>query len=401
MAKEKYTTILDYGSSKIRAGVFDTENPQIKFFIDEKCKNNFKLKSLIFEDPDNKIDKVIKNLEKKLNYHLNEINLMIDTVDFILIDAGLKKNFNNRLVQLKDIKNLLHDLNLQIKNNNPNMKILHFIVTKVIIDKKELSTFPEENLNCNELIFEAKFICLPSFIYNELIEHFKKKFISINKVYCSSYIKSFYYKEFFENYDYKFFLDIGFEKTCLTIYYKNKLNLIKYLPAGGNHLTKDISKVLNLSYEEAEKLKKNFYKLETTFSNLNNENKDVNISNLIEVSTNKSIPVDILKKIIFARIDEIIDIIFDQINHEGLKKSSNRTILVFTGEGSKILNKNSIILSKKFDYFKEINFFEENTTAVCESGYKFNTIDNPQEVYLVPKKIRKSGFFEKFFYFFR
>ena len=39
MDKEKYETILDYGSSKIRAGVIDIDNPQTKFFIDENCKN--------------------------------------------------------------------------------------------------------------------------------------------------------------------------------------------------------------------------------------------------------------------------------------------------------------------------------------------------------------------------
>ena len=401
MDKEKYETILDYGSSKIRAGVIDIDNPQTKFFIDENCKNSFKIKNLKFEDPDKKIHKVIKNLEKKLNYHLNDINLMIDTADFTLIDVGLKKNFNNRIVLLNDIKNLLHELNSLIKNSYPTMKILHFIITKINVDKKELSAFPEENLNCNELIFEAKFICLHNFIYNELINQFKNKFISIKKIYCSSYVKSFFYKEYFKNYNYKFFLDIGFEKTCLTIYNNDKLNLIKYLPIGGNHITKDISKILNISNEEAEKIKKNLYKLGITFSNTNHEIKDVNISKLFSNSIVKNIPVDILKKIIFARIDEIINMIFHGINHEGLLKNNNKSILVFTGEGSKILNKNSIALYERFDCFKEINFFEENTTLVCESGYNFKLINNPQEIYLVPKKLKKSGFFERFFYFFK
>ena len=141
MVKDKYETVLDYGSSKIRAGVIDTENSLAKFFIEEDCKNSFVIKNLKFKDPEKKIYKVIKYLEKKLNYHLNDINLMVDSSDFITIDVCLKKNFNNRLVHLNDIKNLLQELNLLIKNNYQNTKILHFIITKINIDKKELLTF--------------------------------------------------------------------------------------------------------------------------------------------------------------------------------------------------------------------------------------------------------------------
>ena len=138
-----------------------------------------------------------------------------------------------------------------------------------------------------------------------------------------------------------------------------------------------------------------------TFSTINVENKDTDISNLFINSINKNISVDLLKKIIFSRIDEIINLIFDQIHHEELVERKNKSVLVFTGEGSKILNKKLISLIERFDCFKEINFFEESTALVCESGYNFELNYNPQEISLVPKKLKKTGFFEKFFYFFK
>jgi len=70
------------------------------------------------------------------------------------------------------------------------------------------------------------------------------------------------------------------------------------------------------------------------------------------------------------------------------------------GEGSKILNKNSIYLEEKFDFFKEISFFEENTLLICDSGFKFKTSKNFQEVSFLPKKPKNVGFFEKIFHFF-
>ena len=81
-------------------------------------------------------------------------------------------------------------------------------------------------------------------------------------------------------------------------------------------------------------------------------------------------------------------------------QNNDSCILIFIGEGSKILNKNSIYLEEKFDFFNEISFFEENTTLICDSGFNFNQLEKSQEVSFLPKKPKNKGFFEKFFHFF-
>ncbi len=396
MSKERFETILDYGFSKLRIGSFDNDNPNNKFFLDEECQNNFS-----FENSSEKIHKLIKKLEKNQNTHLNDVNIMIDTPDFFCVDIGLKKNFNNRLVKSNDIKHLLDITNSLIKNNYSNIKIIHFIITKVIIDKKEFETFPEKDFYCYELIFEAKFICLPDKIFDELFEKLKTKYLSIKKIYCTSYVKSFCFKDLFESYQNKFFLDIGYEKSCLVIYKKNKLKLIKYLQLGSNHITKDISKIFKISLNDAEEIKKSLSNLNLTFSDAKNEENGNKNQNSPSIVLDNKIQFDLLKNVVFARIDEIINLIFKNINDLDFIESSNDSILVFTGEGSKILNKNSITLNSKFNNFKELNFFNENTTLVCDSGYKFIFIDKPNEVTLVPKRSDKYGFFEKMFNFFK
>ena len=374
MDKEKFETFLDFGSSKIRIGVFDNEYTNNVFFSDEICKNNFRTEKFALNDSDNKINKLIKNLEKKTNTHLSKINLFFDTPDFLVINIASKRKFEGRTISHKDIKYLLQDLNLLIKNSYSNLKIVHLVVTKIIIDAEEYISFPND-VNCDELILETMFICLPNSIIQQITEKFKKKFISIKKIYCSSYLKSFYYKESFNNYDKKFFLDIGYEKSSLSIYDKNKLILIKFLSLGGNNITKDISKILKISEKEAEDLKIDFSK-----------------NNPI-----KNFSRDFLKKIIFARIDEIINLIFKTINFNELTYKKEKSILVFVGEGSKILDKKSIYLSENFEYFDDINFIEETTSLICDSGRKFNTIKNPHEINIIAKKQRKFGFFEKIF----
>ena len=77
-----------------------------------------------------------------------------------------------------------------------------------------------------------------------------------------------------------------------------------------------------------------------------------------------------------------------------------KSFLIFIGEGSKILNKNSIYLEEKFEFFNEISFFEESATSICESGVNFIQSSKSQEVNFLPKKPKNKGFFEKFFHFF-
>jgi hypothetical protein len=108
----------------------------------------------------------------------------------------------------------------------------------------------------------------------------------------------------------------------------------------------------------------------------------------------------LLNKVIYARIDEIINLIFKEINLFKLVGNKENSILVFTGQGSKILNKNSIYLKKEFDYFSEINFFEETIEMICESGLNFVNSRNDSEVNVIPKKVKKTGLFEKLFHLF-
>ena len=52
-------------------------------------------------------------------------------------------------------------------------------------------------------------------------------------------------------------------------------------------------------------------------------------------------------------------------------------------------------------FSNDINLLEDTSEDICQSGFKFITGLNKQEVVVVPKKQIKQGFFEKFFHFFR
>ena len=156
---------------------------------------------------------------------------------------------------------------------------------------------------------------------------------------------------------------------------------------GGRHITNDISILLKISQIDAEILKKSLNQSEITFENKINKIKKLESS-------------DLSNQVIFARVDEIIKLNLADEYFNTFFQDKDSCILIFIGEGSKILNKNSIYLEEKFDFFSEISFFEENATLICDSGFNFNYLGKSQEVSFLPKKPKNKGFFEKFFNFF-
>ena len=129
------------------------------------------------------------------------------------------------------------------------------------------------------------------------------------------------------------------------------------MPVGGKHITNDIALLLKIDREKAEILKKSLNKSETTF--LENQ-----------ASANDKNPPNLANQVIFARVDEIIKLNLTDEYFNAFLKNNDNCALIFTGEGSKILNKNSFQIEDKYN-FKEINFYEESDSEICKAGLMF------------------------------
>ena len=265
------------------------------------------------------------------------------------------------------------------------------------IDNKNYDYLPD-NIKCKIISIEIFFICFPKKLIKNLENLFQKKQISINKLLCSCYTKSLNYKEQFPTFEKIAFIDIGYEKTSIVIYEKDKLKALNVLSIGGNHITKDISNVLNLDMEKSEIIKNNLNK-DILFSENNGSDKILQ-SNFLVQSNKKNVSPELIKKIIFARIDEILKLSFEAIKFYENLDDINRLKVVLTGNGSKILDSNFIHIKETVPLFEEIDFLIESGLNICESGLKLSKGLNKQEVLMVPKKIVTKGFFEKLFRFF-
>ena len=391
-------TFIDFGTYKTRLGVFNTSSSSKDYFIEKKSHSNLNIVDINLHDFEKKIKELIQATEKKINYHIKDLNVMLDLSNFSSIDVSLKKNYEGKNISLEDIQILLQESRQMFQENNKNNKIIHMIVKKFIFDEKVFLEIPENNLKCNNLTLEIKFICYPNNILDKIQNIFNYNDVVINNFSCSTYVKSLNYNKLFQNHEKKIFLDIGFKKTCLAVYEKDVLIHLNSIPVGGNHITSDISQILKLSREDSEILKKSLNKTETIFSDNDEIEKDEIVTKLELI--NKDISEDLLKKVIYARIEEIINLSFKKINFDQSIKDNNY-ILVFIGEGSKILNKNAIYLENKYHFINEMNFYEENVELICRSAHNILHNNYNNEVNLVSKKPKKIGFFEKLFNLFK
>ncbi len=105
----------------------------------------------------------------------------------------------------------------------------------------------------------------------------------------------------------------------------------------GDNITRDIALVLNISEEEAEKLKRQYGLALKSF--IDNDNEIV-LNTCKDDSKNKIIKSSELIEIMEARIEEIFSIINKDITNQGLKSRINNVIL--TGQGIININKSDV-----------------------------------------------------------
>ena len=376
MVDQRFFSIFDLGSSKIRIGVFDDALPNSKVCKEILYKSDFSENKSEFEKKKNTINELILNVEKETDQHLKNSSVMVDDKSVFSVDLSMKKKLDKISINESLEKNLIQEAKTLIEKNYYTFKIIHILINEYLIDGEKFDEIPKEN-KIDELVIELKFILMPDFIIKDLREIFKANQISISKIFVSSYIKSLDYIKNFNKYEIKVFIDIGFEKTTFIVFKKSKLYHFKNVPIGGKHITKDISKILNLDFNKSEEIKKSLKQSNTILDN--NENNDL------------------LIKIIHARVEEIIDLSFNGLGHIDIIKNK-KSVLIFTGEGSKILSRNSIYLKEDYNYFDDMSFFEENAEIISSAGYNYVTSEKTGEATVISKTQKNRGFFEKLFY---
>ena len=378
-------TVIDFGSQNLRLGVFDQSS---KMIYSSNIKINEVLES---KNVDKSLNNLIRDAEKKLSTHIVDVNVLFDTSEFNFIDISIKKYFDQRTLISKYYKSLVEEAKFIISENNFKDQVMHIVINNMIVDENRILETITEDIKIKSLILDLKFICLKKSLINNLSNKFKKNNLNILNIYCSSYVKSIFYKKNIAAKNNFIFLDIGYQRTSALFFNNNKFQFFNAVPIGGNNITKDISKVLKLDINYSEHLK---IKFNTDENEILFNKKPVNDRNLYKEIVEKNISADLLRQIIEARVNEIIDITVTQNNYFKNINSIEKPIIIFIGSGSKLLPNVNDLNSKK--HFSELIFFDERDTKICDAGINYHRSDDSL-LMKNKKKPVKTGFFEKFF----
>ena len=198
----KFETIIDFGSKNLRLGVFDPVS-----------KNIYSSSQKINDNIETSLNNLIKDAEKYLSKHIDNIVVLYDSPKFYALDICIRKIFDQSIPFKKVYDSLIEEAQFFVSQNNFKDQIIHSVINNILVDENKTLDKITEDFSINSLILEIKFICLNKNLLDEISDKFKKNNIKISNLYCSSYVKSIFYKKKFNNNDYIIFIYIGFERS--------------------------------------------------------------------------------------------------------------------------------------------------------------------------------------------
>ena len=239
-------SILEFGSTHVRLAIYDKLILNQSLFYEEKIDFTRNEDSI----ENHPIFNLIMKAEKDLGQHLNEILLLMDSPSIHSLDFSIQKNYDKKLVTIDDINYLINESQQIIKKNNQDQDILHVIKSNIIFDNRSVEYTDSISQEVSKANVELKIILINTKTCNLIKNLFIKKHISLKSIFCTSYIKSLGLINKIGISGYSSFIDIGLNKSSLAIFKDDKLLYLNNTHIGGNHVTKDISKVLKIEYRK-------------------------------------------------------------------------------------------------------------------------------------------------------
>ena len=227
---------------------------------------------------------------------------------------------------------------MQVKDIDiPDTKILIDVaINQVILDNGRIIADPVGSF-ASSFTVNAQVILAEKDYVRKLTSIFKKAGIEVDGIIPIALAERNLVLDKNELYDNVMVLDIGAENTDIGVFEGEEFKYTNTIPLGGNNITHDIALVLNISEDEAEKLKRQYGLALKSFIDNDNE---IMLNTCMDDTRSKVIKSSELIEIMEARIEEIFSIINKDITNQGLKSRINNVIL--TGQGITNINKSDV-----------------------------------------------------------
>lgn len=329
---------IDIGTSKVSLVIGEVNNfNQIEVICTKCCRcNGIKKTKIIDEDEiGGAISRLIKEAETENELTINSAYLSIPGKYVTIVQNSILKEAKDKYagISTKDVYTALS----QVKDIDiPDGKqIIDIVTDEFILDNGKAVQDPVGSL-ASSFTVKAQVVLADKDYMKQLSNIFRKIDIDIDGLVPVTLAERSLVLDGNELNDNVMLLDIGAGNTDIGVFEGLSFTYTNTIPLGGDNITKDIALVLNISEEEADKLKRQYgLALKSLIDN----------DNEILLSTCKDDNKKIIKsseliEIIEARIEEMFSLVNRDISAQGIKQRINNVIL--TGQGITTISKSDV-----------------------------------------------------------
>ena len=332
---------VDIGTTKVATVVGEVNNfGQIELISSTsyKCSGLKKGKIINEDEISLSLAKTIKDAEDETNLKINSAYVTIQGKYVTIVQNSITKEVKDKYsgISVRDVQSAI----IQVKDIEvPDGKTLIDIVPdKITLENGTVVSDPVGNLSSSFTI-SAQVILAEKEYVRKLNTIFKKAGLEIDGIVPIALAERNLILDNNELHDNVMLLDIGAGNTEIGVFEGSSFIYTNSIPLGGDNITNDIALVLNITEEEADKLKRQYGLALKSYIDVDKDN-DIILNTCKNDSKNKIIKSSELIEIIEARIEEMFSIVNKDITNQGIKSKINNVIL--TGQGIININKSDV-----------------------------------------------------------
>ena len=330
---------VDIGTTKVATVVGEVNNfGQIEIISSTsyKCSGLKKGKIINEDEISLSLAKTIKDAEDETNLKINSAYVTIQGKYATIVQNSITKEVKDKYsgISMRDVQSAI----MQVKDIEiPDGKTLIDVVPdKITLDNGTVVTDPVGNLSSSFTV-SAQVILAEKDYVRQLNTIFKRAGLEIDGIVPITLAERNLILDNNELHDNVMLLDIGAGNTDIGVFEGSSFVYTNSIPLGGDNITNDIALVLNISEEEADKLKRQYGLALKSY--IDNDN-DIILNTSKDDNKNRIIKSSELIEIIEARIEEIFSIINKDITNQGIKSKINNVVL--TGQGIVNISKSDV-----------------------------------------------------------
>ena len=330
---------VDIGTTKVATVIGEVNNfEQIETICNTsyKCSGLKKGKIINEDEISLSLAKTIKDAEDETNLKINSAYVTIPGKYVTIVQNSITKEVKDKYsgISIRDVQSAI----MQVKDIEiPEGKTLIDIVPdKIVLENGTVVADPVGSLS-SSFTMSAQVILADKDYVRQLNSIFKKAGLEIDGIVPIALAEKNLVLDSNELHDNIAIIDVGAENTDIGVFENSSFIYTNSIPLGGENITNDIAVVLNITEEEADKLKRQYGLALKSF--IDNDN-DIILNTCKDNNKNKIIKSSELIEIIEARIEEMFSIINKDLTNQGVKPRINNIIL--TGQGIVNISKSDV-----------------------------------------------------------